>query len=134
MQTININYDFLKNQDNIPECVSLIVQQNQVRKEIQLGINSIFWMSFPTVALFFWEVRGYSKLYDNISESSLGGFVFTAIIVKLKKYFQKTQFLVSISCFGWVYIYFFIVLIRPYADRFRVVWGLPEHCWFSLLY
>lgn len=51
-----------------------------------------------------------------------------------KKYFQNTKFLVSISCFGWVYIYFFIVLIRPYADRFRVVWGLPEHCWFSLLY
>lgn len=47
-------------------------QQNQVRKEIQLGTASIFWMSFPTVALFFWEIRGHSKLYDNISESSLG--------------------------------------------------------------
>lgn len=51
--------------DNIH--VSLIQQQNQVRKEIQLGITSIFWMSFPTVALFFWEVKGYSKLYDNIN-------------------------------------------------------------------
>lgn len=95
-----------KIQDNIPEYVSLIQQQNQVRKEIQLGINSIFWMSFPTVALFFWEVRGYSKLYDNISESPLGGFVFTAIIAKLKKYFQNPKFLVSISCFGWLYYLF----------------------------
>ncbi|XP_041650838.1 lathosterol oxidase-like isoform X3 [Cheilinus undulatus] len=46
--------------------------KNQVRKEIQLGTTSIFWMSFPTVLLFFWEVRGYSKLYDNIGDSSLG--------------------------------------------------------------
>ncbi|CAJ1057254.1 lathosterol oxidase-like isoform X3 [Xyrichtys novacula] len=46
--------------------------KNQVGKEIRLGANSIFWMSFPTVALFFWEIRGYSKLYDNISESSMG--------------------------------------------------------------
>ncbi|XP_038561665.1 lathosterol oxidase-like isoform X1 [Micropterus salmoides] len=46
--------------------------KNQVRKEIQLGTVAIFWMSFPTVALFFWEVRGNSKLYDNISGSPLG--------------------------------------------------------------
>ncbi|XP_055365689.1 lathosterol oxidase-like isoform X2 [Betta splendens] len=46
--------------------------KNQVRKEIELGTVAIFWMSFPTVALFFWEVRGHSKLYDNISKSTLG--------------------------------------------------------------
>ncbi|KAM7396351.1 hypothetical protein PAMP_019396 [Pampus punctatissimus] len=46
--------------------------ENQVRKELKLGTASIFWMSFPTVALFFWEIRGYSKLFDNINESSLG--------------------------------------------------------------
>ncbi|XP_032378692.1 lathosterol oxidase [Etheostoma spectabile] len=46
--------------------------KNQVRKEIQLAIASIFWMSFPTVAIFFWEIKGYSQLYDNIRESSLG--------------------------------------------------------------
>lgn len=56
--------------DNIP--MSLIQQQKQVRKEIQLGITSIFWMSFPTVALFFLEVKGYSKLYDNINKTSNG--------------------------------------------------------------
>lgn len=50
----------------------LIQQQNQVRREIQLSTVSIFWMSFPTVAFFFWEIKGNSKLYDNISDSSLG--------------------------------------------------------------
>ncbi|XP_028440230.1 lathosterol oxidase-like [Perca flavescens] len=48
------------------------VSPNQVRKEIQLGIASIFWMTFPTVTLFFMEIKGHSQLYDNISESSLG--------------------------------------------------------------
>lgn len=52
--------------------VYLIQQQNQVKQEIELSIISIFWMSFPTVAIFFWEVQGNSKLFDNISESSLG--------------------------------------------------------------
>ncbi|XP_010778974.1 lathosterol oxidase-like isoform X2 [Notothenia coriiceps] len=46
--------------------------KNQVKQEIELSIISIFWMSFPTVAIFFWEVQGNSKLFDNISESSLG--------------------------------------------------------------
>uniref|UniRef100_A0A3Q1EMM3 Sterol-C5-desaturase n=1 Tax=Acanthochromis polyacanthus TaxID=80966 RepID=A0A3Q1EMM3_9TELE len=52
--------------------VSFTQQQNQVRKEIQLATVSIFWMSFPTVALFFWEIRGHSKLYESIDESTLG--------------------------------------------------------------
>ncbi|KAF3854479.1 hypothetical protein F7725_022534 [Dissostichus mawsoni] len=46
--------------------------KNQVKQEIELSIISIFWMSFPTVAIFFWEVQGNSRLFDNISESSLG--------------------------------------------------------------
>ncbi|KAK0137302.1 Lathosterol oxidase [Merluccius polli] len=43
--------------------------ENQLQREIRLGVTSIFWMSFPTVALFFAEIRGYSKLYDNITKS-----------------------------------------------------------------
>ena len=46
--------------------------QNQLQREIRLGVTSIFWMSFPTVAFFFAEIRGYSKLYDNISVSPSG--------------------------------------------------------------
>ncbi|XP_056138811.1 lathosterol oxidase-like [Lampris incognitus] len=46
--------------------------ENQVQREIKLGIVSIFWMSFPTVAIFFAEIRGYSKLFDNVSESPMG--------------------------------------------------------------
>lgn len=35
-------------------------------------MTSLPWISIPTVALFFAEVRGYSKLYDNVNESPLG--------------------------------------------------------------
>lgn len=35
-------------------------------------MTSLPWISIPTVALFFAEVRGYSKLYDRVDESPLG--------------------------------------------------------------
>lgn len=35
-------------------------------------MTSLPWISIPTVALFFAEVRGYSKLYDNIADCPLG--------------------------------------------------------------
>lgn len=50
----------------------LVLQQNQVRREIKYALTSLPWISIPTVALFFAEVRGYSKLYDNVDESPLG--------------------------------------------------------------
>lgn len=46
--------------------------QNQVRREIAYALRSLPWISVPTVALFFAEVRGYSKLYDNIEDSPYG--------------------------------------------------------------
>lgn len=35
-------------------------------------MTSLPWISIPTVALFFAEVRGYSKLYDNVDDYHLG--------------------------------------------------------------
>ncbi|XP_077453373.1 lathosterol oxidase-like isoform X2 [Stigmatopora argus] len=46
--------------------------ENQVSREIQLSTMSLFWMSFPTVALFFLEIRGHSQLFDDISRSPQG--------------------------------------------------------------
>ena len=58
---------------SIAECLTICLQ-NKIRNEIQLGIVSIFWMSFPTVGLFYWEIKGHSKLYDN--PETEGGFPF----------------------------------------------------------
>lgn len=46
--------------------------QNQVQREIKYALWSLPYISIPTVALFFAEVRGYSKLYDSVDESPLG--------------------------------------------------------------
>lgn len=43
-----------------------------MRREITYALRSLPWISVPTVALFFAEVRGYSKLYDNIEDSPYG--------------------------------------------------------------
>lgn len=43
-------------------------------------------ISIPTVALFFTEVRGYSKLYDHVADSPLG---------KLKKQQKMFQILLK---------------------------------------
>uniref|UniRef100_A0A8C6WJ81 Sterol-C5-desaturase n=1 Tax=Neogobius melanostomus TaxID=47308 RepID=A0A8C6WJ81_9GOBI len=53
--------------------------QNQVKNEIHLGSMSIFWMSFPTVGLFYLEIKGHSKLYDNIETQGLSA-VFLSIV------------------------------------------------------
>ena len=46
--------------------------QNQVRREIRYALGSIPLMSLPTVAVFMFEVRGYSKLYDDVYYLQLG--------------------------------------------------------------
>lgn len=50
----------------------MVPAQNQVQREIRYALTSLPWISLPTVALFFAEVRGYSKLYDSVGDSPLG--------------------------------------------------------------
>ncbi|KAI9561402.1 hypothetical protein GHT06_012359 [Daphnia sinensis] len=46
--------------------------KDQVKLEIQYTLKSVPWISIPTVALFFLEVRGHSKLYDEVERTPLG--------------------------------------------------------------
>ena len=48
--------------------------KNQVSREITHSVQSMPWMSIPTVLLFLLEVRGYSRLYDGIGEFPYGEF------------------------------------------------------------
>lgn len=57
-----------------------------MQREIKYALWSLPWISVPTVALFFAEVRGYSKLYDRVDESPLGkilGFIKWVVEKKL---------------------------------------------------
>ncbi|KAJ3416643.1 c-5 sterol desaturase [Chytridiales sp. JEL 0842] len=40
---------------------------NQIRREITLSLASLPWTGVVTVPWFFFELRGYSKLYDNVT-------------------------------------------------------------------
>jgi len=46
--------------------------KNQVYREITFTVQSLPWISIPTVSLFLLELRGYSKLYDDVGEFPSG--------------------------------------------------------------
>ncbi|ESP01970.1 hypothetical protein LOTGIDRAFT_206094 [Lottia gigantea] len=48
--------------------------KNQIALEIECACKSIPMMSIPTVFMFFMEIRGYSKLYDNVHDWKHGWF------------------------------------------------------------
>jgi lathosterol oxidase len=48
------------------------ILENQVRKEILYTLKSVPFMGLLTAVVFLMEVRGYSKLYDNVADSKYG--------------------------------------------------------------
>ncbi|CAF0909936.1 unnamed protein product, partial [Adineta steineri] len=43
--------------------------KNQIRQEIKVSVQNIPFISIPTIAIFLFEIRGYSKLYDSSQRS-----------------------------------------------------------------
>ena len=50
--------------------------QNQIQKEIRYTFGAIPGMGLLTAIVFLFEVRGYSKLYDNVHDSQYGEYTF----------------------------------------------------------
>lgn len=48
--------------------------QNQVYREITYTLKAVPFMGFLTAIVFLFEVKGYSKLYDNVHDSKYGMF------------------------------------------------------------
>ncbi|CAF5077223.1 unnamed protein product [Rotaria sp. Silwood1] len=59
--------------DPIRQLISLTVlvniHGNQIQKEIKVTLQNIPFMSLPTIIIFMFEIRGYSKLYDSTQRS-----------------------------------------------------------------
>jgi lathosterol oxidase len=53
--------------------------KNQIQLEIMTTIKSVPWMAIPTVSIFVAEVRGYSKLYDNVEDLGISYMIFSII-------------------------------------------------------
>ncbi|XP_038610032.1 lathosterol oxidase isoform X1 [Tachyglossus aculeatus] len=88
--------------------------ENQVQREIKYSIQSLPWISIPTVALFLAEVRGYSKLYDNIEDSSYGWF---GVIISMLSFLFFTDMLIY-----WIHRFLHHKLLYKRLHK-------PHHLW-----
>ncbi|XP_067675337.1 lathosterol oxidase-like [Haliotis asinina] len=93
------------------------ILKNQVFLEIQVACTSIPFMSIPTVALFFLEVRGYSKLYDSMQDTSLGWIgVFSSVI---------TFILFTDMCIYWIHRYLHHKYVYKWLHKLHHKWKVP---------
>ncbi|CAL1595359.1 unnamed protein product [Knipowitschia caucasica] len=68
--------------------------KKQVKQEIQLGSAAVFWMSFPTVAVFYLEIKGHSKLHD-MYQGSLG---LSGVLLSIVGFLLFTD-----TCIYWIH-------------------------------
>ncbi|XP_060067837.1 lathosterol oxidase-like [Ylistrum balloti] len=91
--------------------------QNQVRLEILYTLKSVPLMSLPTVVLFFIEVRGHSKLYDDVGTSRLNWlFVLTSV---------ATFILFTDMCIYWIHRFLHHRSIYKYIHKDHHKWKVP---------
>ncbi|XP_044134232.1 lathosterol oxidase [Bufo gargarizans] len=88
--------------------------ENQVRREIIFSLKSMPWISVPTVGLFLAEVRGYSRLYDNIDSSPYGWF---GVILSMFSFLFFTD-----MCIYWIHRFLHHKLIYKNVHK-------PHHVW-----
>ncbi|KAK3585078.1 hypothetical protein CHS0354_004267 [Potamilus streckersoni] len=92
--------------------------KNQVWLEIAYTCKSVPLMSIPTVALFFIEVRGHSKLYDNVTDTRLGWLGVLGSIV--------TFILFTDMCIYWIHRFLHHKLIYKYIHKPHHKWKVPS--------
>lgn len=90
---------------------------NQVHLEMKYALKSIPLMSLPTCAMFFLEVRGYSKLYDNVQDTRLGwtGVVGSAV----------TFILFTDMCIYWIHRFLHHRLVYKHIHKDHHKWKIP---------
>ncbi|XP_033027509.1 lathosterol oxidase [Lacerta agilis] len=91
--------------------------ENQVQREIKYTLKSMPWISVPTVAIFFAEVRGYSKLYDNIEDSPYGWF---GVILSMLSFLFFTD-----MCIYWIHRFLHHKLLYKRLHKPHHVWKIP---------
>lgn len=94
-----------------------LILENQVQKEIVYTCKSVPIMSIPTISIFFLEVRGYSKLYDNVSDSKSG---WLGIIFSVVTFILFTDMLIY-----WIHRGLHHKLIYKYIHKPHHRWKVP---------
>ncbi|XP_063167067.1 lathosterol oxidase isoform X2 [Candoia aspera] len=91
--------------------------EDQVQREIKHAVLSLPWMGLPTVAIFFAEVRGYSKLYDNVGDSSCGWF---GVIFSMLSFLLFTD-----MCIYWIHRFLHHKLLYKRFHKPHHTWKIP---------
>ncbi|BFZ13798.1 hypothetical protein BsWGS_16837 [Bradybaena similaris] len=91
--------------------------ENQVQKEIITTVISIPFMSIPTVFMFFLEVRGYSKLYDNVGDTKLG---YAGVLISMFLFIAFTD-----MCIYWIHRFLHHKLVYKHLHKLHHKWKIP---------
>ncbi|XP_071175480.1 lathosterol oxidase-like [Mytilus edulis] len=94
-----------------------LILKNQIRREIIYTCKSIPVMSAPTISIFFLEVRGYGKLYDNVGDTRLGWF---GIILSVATFILFTD-----MCIYWIHRGLHHKQVYKYIHKAHHTWKVP---------
>ncbi|XP_072594227.1 lathosterol oxidase-like, partial [Vulpes vulpes] len=91
--------------------------KNQVYREIMFTVQSLQWISIPTVLLFLLELRGYGKLYDDIGEFPSGWF---RLIISILSFLFFTDMLIY-----WIHRGLHHRLVYKRIHKPHHLWKIP---------
>uniref|UniRef100_A0A8C0D2Y4 Sterol-C5-desaturase n=1 Tax=Balaenoptera musculus TaxID=9771 RepID=A0A8C0D2Y4_BALMU len=91
--------------------------KNQVYREIMHSVQSVPWISIPTVSVFLLEVRGYSKLYDSVEEFPYGWF---RLIASVLSFLFFTDMLIY-----WIHRGLHHRLVYKHLHKPHHIWKIP---------
>ncbi|XP_036209464.1 lathosterol oxidase [Myotis myotis] len=91
--------------------------KNQVYREIMFTVQALPWMSIPTVALFLLELRGHSKLYDDVGGFPSGWF---HLIVSVLSFLFFTDMLIY-----WIHRGLHHRLVYKHIHKPHHIWKIP---------
>lgn len=91
--------------------------KNQVYREIMFAVQSLPWISIPTILLFLLELRGYSKLYDDVGEFPSGWF---HLVVSVLSFLFFTDMLIY-----WIHRGLHHRLVYKHVHKPHHTWKIP---------
>ncbi|XP_064617943.1 lathosterol oxidase-like [Liolophura sinensis] len=91
--------------------------ENQVQREILCAVNSLPLMSIPTTAMFYLEVRGYSKLYDNVQDTEAGWY---GVVGSVFAFILFTDF-----CVYWIHRFLHHKMVYKHLHKTHHKWKIP---------
>uniref|UniRef100_A0A673T2M4 Sterol-C5-desaturase n=1 Tax=Suricata suricatta TaxID=37032 RepID=A0A673T2M4_SURSU len=91
--------------------------KNQVYREIMFTVQSLPWISIPTVSLFLLELRGYSRLYDDIGEFPSG---WVRLVVSILSFLFFTDMLIY-----WIHRGLHHRLVYKRIHKPHHLWKIP---------